>query len=47
MTQLQHIAWYNLVLANIYAAADKVWPFIAFLIVSVLCFGASYFERQP
>lgn len=46
MTQLQHIAWYNFVIANVYAAADKVWPFIAFLIVSAFCTVAAYFERQ-
>lgn len=46
MTQLQHIAWYNLVIANVYAAADKVGPFIAFLVVSAFCMVAAYFERQ-
>jgi hypothetical protein len=30
MTQLQHIAWYNLVIANVYAVGGKEVPFIAF-----------------
>ena len=46
MTQLQHIAWYNLVIANIYAVAGRDWPFVAFLVIAVLCFGAAYFERE-
>ena len=46
MTQLQHIAWYNLVIANVYAVGGKEVPFIAFLIIAALCFGAAYFERQ-
>lgn len=47
MTQLQHIAWYNLVIANVYAVGGKEWPFIAFgVIAAVLCFGAAYFERS-
>ena len=46
MTQLQHIAWYNLVIANVYSVGGEEWPFIAFLIIAVLCFGAAYFEGQ-
>ena len=46
MTQLQHIAWYNLVIANIYAVAGRDWPFVAFLVIAILCFVASFFERQ-
>jgi len=46
MSKLQHIAWYNLVIANVYAAGWEEVPFIAFLIIAVLCFGAAYFERQ-
>ena len=46
MTQLQHIAWYNLVIANVYAVGGKGVPFIAFLIIAGLCFGAAYFEGQ-
>lgn len=46
MTQLQHIAWYNLVIANVYAVGGKEVPFIAFLVIAGLCFGAAYFERS-
>ena len=46
MTQLHHIAWYNLVIANVYAVGGEEVPFIAFLVIAVLCFGASYFERS-
>lgn len=46
MTLFQHIAWYNLVIANVYAVGGKEVPFIAFGVISVLCFGAAYFERQ-
>ena len=44
MTTIQQVAWYSLIIANIYAAADKPWPFTVFLVVSELCFFASYFE---
>lgn len=47
MTAIQQAAWYTLVIANVYSAADKTWPFITFLVVSVLCFFASYLERKP
>jgi len=47
MTRSEHTAWYSLILANIYAAADKPWPFTVFLAVSVLFFVASYLERKP
>jgi hypothetical protein len=47
MTTIQQAAWCNLILANIYAAADKPWPFTVFLAASVLCFVASYLERKP
>ena len=46
MTKLEHAAWYNLVIANVYAVEGKEVPFIAFLIIAVLCFGAAYFGRQ-
>lgn len=46
MTRLQHIAWYNPVIANVYAVGGKEVPFIAFLIIAVLCFGAAYFETR-
>lgn len=46
MTKLEHIAWYNLVIANVYAVGGKEVPFIAFLIVSAFCMVAAYFERQ-
>ena len=46
MTQLQHIAWYNLVIANVYAVGGTRLGFFAFLIIAVLCFGAAYFERS-
>ena len=46
MTTIQQAAWYTLVIANVYSAADKTWPFIAFLVIAILCFVASYFERQ-
>lgn len=44
MTAIQQVGYYTLIIANVYAAADKLWPFIVFLVVSVLCFVASFFE---
>ena len=44
MTTTQQAAWYTLVIANVYSAADKTWPFITFLVIAILCFVASYFE---
>ena len=46
MTTIQQAAWYTLVIANVYSAADKTWPFTVFLVVSVICFVASCFERD-
>ena len=46
MTQLQHIAWYNLVIANVYFVGGEEVPFIAFLIIALFCFGAAYFETR-
>ena len=46
MNRFEHIAWYSLILANIYAAADKEVAFIAFLVISAFCMVAAYFERQ-
>jgi len=46
VTDLHRIGWYNLVIANVYAVGGKEVPFILFLIIAVLCFGAAYFERQ-
>ena len=47
MTEIKHVAWYNLLLANIYAAADKDGALIAFLVISFFCLVASYLERKP
>ena len=44
MTVIQHVGYYSLIISNVYAAADKLWPFIVFLVVSVLRFVASFFE---
>lgn len=46
MTQLQHTAWYNLVIANIYAASGEWVPLLVFCLLALLCFGAAYFGRQ-
>ena len=46
MNRFEHIAWYNLILANIYAAAGKEGAFISFVVVSAFCMVAAYFERQ-
>ena len=46
MTVIQQVGYYTLIIANVYAAADKLWPFTVFLVVSVICFVASCFERD-
>ena len=47
MPTIQQAAWYTLILANIYAAADKDGALIAFLVISFFCLVASYLERKP
>lgn len=46
MTVIQHVGYYSLVIANVYSAADKTWPFITFLVIAILCFVDSCFERD-
>lgn len=46
MTTIQHAAWYSVVIANAYSAADKLWPFIVFFVISVVLYVASCFERD-
>lgn len=47
MTVIQHVGYYSLIISNVYAAADKAEPFIAFLVIAILCFVDSYLERKP
>lgn len=47
MTRSEHTAWYSLIIANIYAAADKDGAFIAFLVLSFFFLVDSFLERKP
>ena len=46
MTKLEHAAWYNGIIANIYAASGEWVPLLVFCLLALLCFGAAYFGRQ-
>ena len=44
MTEIKHLAWYTLIIANIYGSAGQSVPFALFLVISILCFVASRLE---
>ncbi len=46
MTKLEHVAWYMLISANVYAANDKVFGFVAFAVISTVCYVAAQYERK-
>ena len=46
MTKLEHVAWYMLISANVYAANDKVFGFVAFAVISAVCYVAAQYERK-
>ncbi len=46
MTKLEHVAWYMLISANVYAANDKVFGFVAFAVISTVCYVAAQYEKS-
>jgi len=46
MTKLEHVAWYMLISANVYAANDKVFGFVAFAVLGAGCYIADQYEKS-
>ncbi len=46
MTTLQHMAWYNAVIANFYAASGKFTLFALFAMAACVLFAISYLESR-
>ena len=46
MTKLEHVAWYMLISANVYAANDKVFGFAAFAVIATVCYVAAQYEKS-
>ena len=46
MTKLEHIAWYSLISANVYAANGKMFGLAAFAVIATVCYVAAQCERK-
>jgi hypothetical protein len=46
MTKLEHVAWYMLISAQVYAANGKMFGFAAFAVISTVCYVAAQYEKS-
>ena len=46
MTKLEHIAWYSMISANVYAANGKTFGFVAFAVLGTVCYVMAQYEES-
>ena len=46
MTKLEHVAWYSLISAQVYAANGNMFGLAAFAVIATVCYVAAQYEKS-